>query len=118
MCNKLRRTAFSLLFGLLFTGALAFGQITGDLQINVSDQSNAAVPNAAVSVRNVNNGATRNTATDSTGQIRVSQLEPGRQHQPQCIQSVRSDHVRVLFGNRYEFAPRGLDGTLDVVEIP
>ena len=78
MRNRIRRTVFSLLFGVLFTGVLAFGQITGDLQINVSDQSNAGIPNATVTVRNVDTGATRNTATDATGQIRVSQLEPGR----------------------------------------
>jgi hypothetical protein len=77
MCNKIRRTVFGLLFGVLFTGVLAFGQITGDLQINVSDQSNAAIPNASVTVRNVDTGATRNTVTDTSGQIRVSQLEPG-----------------------------------------
>ncbi len=78
MRNSMRRTVFSLLFGVLFTGVLAFGQITGDLQINVSDQSNAAIPNATVTVRNVDIGTTRNTATDATGQIRVSQLDPGR----------------------------------------
>ena len=78
MRNKIRKTMFSLLFGVLFTGVLAFGQITGDLQINVSDQSNAAIPNATVTVRNVDTGTTRNTATDATGQIRVSQLDPGR----------------------------------------
>jgi hypothetical protein len=78
MTNKLLRSGFGLLVGLLFTCILALGQITGDLQINVSDQSSAAVPNAAVTVRNLDTGTTRNTATDSTGQIRVSQLDPGR----------------------------------------
>ena len=55
-----------------------FGQITGDLQINVSDQSSAAVPNASVTVRNVDTGTTRTVGTDEAGQIRVSQLDPGR----------------------------------------
>ena len=78
MRNMIRRIGFVFLFGLLLAGVLAFAQITGDLQVNVSDQSNAGIPNATVTVRNVDTGATRNTATDATGQIRVSQLEPGR----------------------------------------
>ena len=78
MHSLIRQTGFGLLLGFLFSCVLAFGQITGDLQINVSDQSNAAVPDAMVTVRNVDTGATRNTATDATGQIRVSQLDPGR----------------------------------------
>jgi Carboxypeptidase regulatory-like domain len=78
MRNMIRKIGFVFLFGVLLAGVLAFGQITGDLQVNVSDQSNAGIPNATVTVRNVDTGATRNTATDATGQIRVSQLEPGR----------------------------------------
>src|ERR1700680_566097 len=78
MHNMIRRVGFVFLFGVVLAGGLAFAQITGDLQVNVSDQSNAGIPNATVTVRNVDTGATRNTATDATGQIRVSQLEPGR----------------------------------------
>jgi hypothetical protein len=78
MRNMIRKIGLVFLFGVLLAGVLAFGQITGDLQVNVSDQSNAGIPNATVTVRNVDTGATRNTATDATGQIRVSQLEPGR----------------------------------------
>src|SRR5215470_8392425 len=77
MRNNIRRIGLGLLF-LVLNGVLAFGQITGDLQINVSDQSNAGIPNATVAVRNVDTGTTRNTATDVIGQIRVSQLDPGR----------------------------------------
>ena len=72
------KTAFSLLLTIFVTGFLAFAQITGDLQINVSDQTNAAVPNAAVTVRNLETGATRTVNTNETGQVRVSQLEIGR----------------------------------------
>jgi carboxypeptidase family protein len=71
-------TPIRILLGLVFIAALAFGQITGDLQINVSDQSGAAVPGAAVSVKNVETAATRTGTTDTTGQYRVSQLEIGR----------------------------------------
>lgn len=67
-----------MVLGVLWSCTLVLGQITGDLQINVSDQSNAAIPNATVTVRNVDTGTTRTATTDEAGQIRVSQLDPGR----------------------------------------
>ena len=67
-----------LLLGALFFAGLVFGQITGDLQVNVSDQSGAAVAGATVSVRSVGTGITREGTTDGTGQYRVAQLENGQ----------------------------------------
>ena len=56
----------SFVFGtaLLLTAApAAFAQLTGDLQVNVADATNAVVPNAAVTVKNLETGATRTAAT-------------------------------------------------------
>jgi hypothetical protein len=64
-----------LVVGLAAAGA--FAQITGDLQINVSDASNAVIPGANISVKSVETGAERTAATDSGGGVRVSQLAVG-----------------------------------------
>ncbi len=78
MYNQGRKIGSAVLLTAFFTTLLAFGQITGDLLVNVSDQSNAAVPDAAVTVRNVDTGAERILKTDGNGQVRVSQLGVGR----------------------------------------
>ncbi len=78
MGNHITKTAMRLLLGALFFAGLVFGQITGDLQVNVSDQSGAAVAGATVSVRSVGTGITREGTTDGTGQYRVAQLENGQ----------------------------------------
>lgn len=77
MQARLSKSICRVLIATAFAGALAFGQITGDLQINVTDPTGAAVPGASVTVRNTDTGTTRNATTDTTGQVRVSQLEIG-----------------------------------------
>src|SRR5260370_12794267 len=67
-----------LLLGLLFPSLVAYAQITGDLQITVSDPTGAAVPNAPITVRNLETGATRTAQTDSSGNVRVTQLAIGQ----------------------------------------
>src|ERR1700735_2252474 len=54
-----------------------FGQITGDLQVRVTDASEAVVANATVTVRSLDTGATRIVKTDDTGSVRISQLNIG-----------------------------------------
>ena len=70
-------TPVKFLIGLLFLAALAFGQITGDLFVTVSDESGAAIPGATVSVKSAGTGITREGTTDGAGQYRVAQLENG-----------------------------------------
>ncbi|HLH00565.1 MAG TPA: carboxypeptidase regulatory-like domain-containing protein [Bryobacteraceae bacterium] len=67
-----------LALGLLLFGMLAFCQITGDILVNVSDQSGAAVPGATVTVKSMSTGLTREGTTDGAGQYRVAQLENGQ----------------------------------------
>lgn len=71
-------TAIGVLIGALFSTLLSFGQITGDLLVNVSDQTSAAVPGATVTIKNLDTGATRTATTDAVGQVRISQLSVGR----------------------------------------
>ena len=53
-------------------------QITGDLQINVQDATGAQVPNATITVRNVDTGATRTGVSSAdSGGVRVTQLGIG-----------------------------------------
>src|SRR5579871_3033239 len=78
MRNHVAGKILGLIVGMLFVAALAFGQITGDLQVNVSDQSGAAVAGATVTVRNSSTGFTREGTTDGLGQYRVAQLETGQ----------------------------------------
>src|SRR5579872_1568142 len=68
----------SILFLGLFVALSLFGQITGDLQVTVSDATNAVVPNATVLVRSIDTGTTRTVNTDATGSARVNQLAVGR----------------------------------------
>ncbi len=66
-----------LFFGMFLAALCLRAQITGDLQINVVDATHAAVPNAAIVVRDLDTGTTRTVATDASGSIRVSQLAVG-----------------------------------------
>src|SRR5262245_49567058 len=70
----------SLLSGLLLltASALLFAQgTTGTIAGTVTDQSGAAIPGAAVAVRNLETGATRDTVTDEAGRFNVPGLPVG-----------------------------------------
>jgi predicted porin len=55
-----------------------FAQVSGVLSGTVVDQSGAALPNVTVTIRNVDTGATRTTATDAGGHYQASGLPAGR----------------------------------------
>src|SRR5579859_1067908 len=61
---------------LMFTTAM-FGQSTGTVQGQVTDQSGAAVPGATVTVTNTATGVSVTTKTDSTGNYQVPSLSTG-----------------------------------------
>jgi len=54
-----------------------WAQITGDILVTVADPTGAVVPNATVTVKNKDTGATRPAVTDNSGTVRVSQLAIG-----------------------------------------
>ena len=82
--SRVRGSSFHLVFAffaiVLFTtiAPSAFGQLTGDLQVNVSDATSAGVPNAAVTVRSLDTGATRTGTTGVVGEVSINQLAVGR----------------------------------------
>src|SRR5687768_4477605 len=77
MKQLVSRALWSALFATT-TALTSWAQITGDLQINVSDATGASVPNAAITVRNLDTGATRTgTGSSDDGSVRVTQLSIG-----------------------------------------
>jgi hypothetical protein len=64
--------------GLLLFVPLAFGQgVSGRILGTILDKSNAAVPNATVTITNQNTGTTARILTNSNGAYRVDNLPPG-----------------------------------------
>src|SRR4051812_22041409 len=55
----------------------ASGQATGDISGTVTDSSGAAVPEAAVQVKNVGTGITRSVTSDGQGRYRAPELGLG-----------------------------------------
>jgi hypothetical protein len=66
-----------LLLAICLGAVSLFGQITGDLQVRVTDATDAVVVNAAVTVRSLDTNTTRTAKTDATGLVRISQLTIG-----------------------------------------
>lgn len=76
--RNLALRALFLALPFLFTAPISRAQITGDLQIAVHDASGAGVPNAKITVRSVETGATRSAiGSPEDGSARVSQLGIG-----------------------------------------
>ncbi|HEX4594593.1 MAG TPA: carboxypeptidase-like regulatory domain-containing protein, partial [Bryobacteraceae bacterium] len=68
-----------LLMFVLFTASTPVcAQVTGSISGLVQDTSGAAVPNATVTVRSLETGATRTIMTDETGSYRALSLPVGR----------------------------------------
>lgn len=73
------RSRLTLLVCLIFAFSLAaLGQLgSGQLEGAVSDPTGALVPNATVTVKNVDTGMTRQTTTNASGDYRFVDLVPG-----------------------------------------
>jgi hypothetical protein len=69
--NKLR-----ILIGIVIFATASFGQ-TAELTGLITDPSGAPVPEAAVSVRNVETGVNTDTVTNTQGYYTVTHLNPG-----------------------------------------
>ncbi len=80
MSTQLRQTSFLfLVFFFLFTGSAAFGQgaALGSISGRVTDPSDAAVPEAAVTITNTGTGVSYSAATTVEGYYSVRFLPPG-----------------------------------------
>jgi hypothetical protein len=71
--------AFRLFLLVLLCAALAFGQaVFGNITGNVTDQAGAAVPNAAVTVRDLDRGVVYKGTSNASGNFTQTHLLPGR----------------------------------------
>jgi hypothetical protein len=78
MKHTLRRVVHTILLLAVAAVAPAAAQgTTGTISGAVADQTGAALPGAAVAVRNVDTGVTRAVVSDSEGRYRVLSVEPG-----------------------------------------
>jgi hypothetical protein len=66
-----------LVLGLFAAQAVAQTIVTGDVVGTVTDQSNAVVPNATVTLTSADTGSSESAKTSSTGLFRFSLLKPG-----------------------------------------
>src|SRR4051812_8181313 len=71
-------TAAGLLTNCVSIAAYAQSNISGDISGSVLDASGAAVPNAQVTVTNLDNNLQKTTTSDASGNFRVPLLPPGR----------------------------------------
>lgn len=75
----LRRIAFYLCLSLLLFSRLEFAQSTlGTILGTVRDSSGAVVPNASVTIRNVDEGTSQQTATNDSGEYQILNEKPAR----------------------------------------
>src|SRR5580698_8563092 len=70
--------AFLLLLWLVMGAFPAWAQTGASLSGMVTNQTGAALPDVAVTIKNVHTGATRTIATDGEGHFQASGLPPGR----------------------------------------
>ena len=75
---RIKFKVFALAALLFAFGATAFAQLeTGQITGRVTDPNGAVVPGAAVAVKSVENGSTRNVTADEEGVYSVTNLLPG-----------------------------------------
>jgi hypothetical protein len=55
-----------------------FAQITGDIFVTVTDRSGAVIPNATITLKNLETGAVRTATTAGDGSVRFTLLNTGR----------------------------------------
>jgi hypothetical protein len=78
MLNIRTRSLAARLFSLLcLLASSAFAQITGDLEIRVTDKSDAVITGASVTLTNSETGAVRKGTSDSQGAVRFTLLNIG-----------------------------------------
>ena len=77
MRPRIYSTLIALILGAVLSNRPASAQISGDLEIKVTDSSAAVIPGAMITVRSRDTGAIRTGMTDAGGAVRVSQLAVG-----------------------------------------
>jgi hypothetical protein len=77
MCKLFRLTLAALFVFILSALAFAQSTTTGAVGITTTDPQGAVIPNATVTVRNIETNKEETAATDSEGRARVVNLQPG-----------------------------------------
>ena len=72
MFARILSSLIALILGVALSNRPSFAQISGDLEIKVTDSSAAVIPGATVTVRSRDTGAMRTGTTDAVGAARVS----------------------------------------------
>ena len=85
---------------LLLTSNLSFAQTltTGDVTGTLTDSSGAVIPDATVTLRSLDTGATRTVTSNNEGMYRFNLISPGRYELSATSSGLRSDIGRVVVG--------------------
>src|SRR5215475_10906074 len=118
IASTLRRFVYVLAFSVLWlavTPHIAFGQGEVSLWGSVTDSSGAAVPEAAVTITNLETGSTRSLVTDESGRFNANALNVGHYEVSASktgFQSDRRTNIALAVGQREE-----IDLTLQVGDV-
>ena len=91
----LRPLATTALVGLAVTSLYAQTITTGDIAGTVADATGAVVPNATVTLNNLDNGATQTATTSQSGGYRFTFLKPGNYTVSASFSGLKSDVQKV-----------------------
>jgi hypothetical protein len=88
------RIWMALILAAVLAPSLVFGQgTTGSISGFITDDTNAALPGATVTVRNVETDQNRVVVTDGAGRYRAQQLPPGRYEVTVELQGFRTSKI-------------------------
>jgi hypothetical protein len=95
---RLRTVAYLMILAL--TAACCFAQsvFSGNIQGVVSDPSGAAIPAAAIGLRNVDTGVTASATSSGSGNYRLSSLAPGNYVVSAEARGFQKAEVKVTLG--------------------
>jgi hypothetical protein len=88
-----------LIFASVISTSIAHSQATASLRGTISDPSGAVIPDATVTLRSAENGSSRKTATDISGEYSFLQVAPGDYNliaEKSGFATVTNGHVKLL----------------------
>ena len=95
---RLRAAAYLMILALAAACCFAQSVFSGNIQGVVSDQSGAAIPSAAIGLRNVDTGVTASATSSGSGNYRLSSLAPGNYVVSAEARGFQKAEVKVTLG--------------------